>query len=164
MAAGRTEYLQIRVTAAEKATLRRLAAQAGQDLSAYVLGRALPDARARFAGLLGNLKDDSQQAYALAALNDYLAELPAPAFHEAVLHGDVRGLSPFAAAYAAAMVEQAAARKGCAPPAWTGRVPALDEPWFAAGLRSLRPWLLVASPVPFRRRNLFIDTSIGGRV
>lgn len=162
--ATRTDYLQIRLTAAEKAALRRLAAQAGQDLSAYVLGRALPSGRSRFAELVKALAKESGLSYALAELNDFLTELPSPAFADAVTQPDLRPLSAFSAAYLASLVEHAAERKGCTPPAWTRQVEGLDEPWFATELRSLRPWLLAASPVAFRRRNLFVDTAIGGRV
>jgi hypothetical protein len=40
----------------------------------------------------------------------------------------------------------------------------LERPWFASSLKSLRLHLLTASPPPFRRRNLFVDSTIGDRV
>jgi hypothetical protein len=60
------------------------------------------------------------------------------------------------------MVELAAHQKGVVPPAWVREVPPLDEPHFATPLEGLR--LLRASPVPFKRRNIFIDSSVGDRV
>jgi hypothetical protein len=43
-------------------------------------------------------------------------------------------------------------------------VPPLDEPHFATPLRGLRLHLLRASPVAFKRRNIFVDSSVGDRV
>ena len=68
---------------------------------------------------------------------------------------------PREAAYLAAMVEHAAVIKGVDPPRWTAAVEALDALWFASSLKSLRLYLLTHSPPPFRRRNLFIDSSVG---
>ena len=54
--------------------------------------------------------------------------------------------------------------KGVAPPAWTGRVDPLEAPWFATSLKTVRLHLLRSAPVAFRRRNLFVDSSVGARV
>jgi hypothetical protein len=51
--------------------------RAGQDMSTYVLSRALPDARMRFARLLEALPDDDQPGFVLAELNDLLSGLTA---------------------------------------------------------------------------------------
>jgi hypothetical protein len=40
----------------------------------------------------------------------------------------------------------------------------LAEPYFATSLKSLREHLLVAAPIPFKRRNIFVDASVGARV
>jgi hypothetical protein len=62
------------------------------------------------------------------------------------------------------MVEQAAHRKRVGPPAWVREIPPLEEPHFVPPLEGLRLHLLQASPVPFKRRNIFIDSSVGDRV
>jgi uncharacterized protein (DUF1778 family) len=67
--AATSEHLQIRVTPREKALLKHAAAAAGQDLSTYVLARAIPPARARFAELLATVSEDPDHRYALAELN-----------------------------------------------------------------------------------------------
>ena len=162
--AAKSQFLQIRVTPREKALLKRAAAAAGQDLSTYVLARAIPEPRVRFAELIGALGRVEDHRYVLAELNDLLTALGAADLRDAVGEADLGGLSPFLGNYVAAMVEQAAHARNVDPPAWTRRVPPLDAPWFATTLESLRLHLLRASPVPFKRRNLFIDASLGARV
>ncbi len=101
-------------------------------------------------------------AYILAELNDLLTGaqldqielLPAPSIDDAYL-----------ANYVAAMVEQAIHLKGgVRPPLWTSAIAPLSRPVFAVPWMSLRAHLLLESPIPFRRRNIFIDSSIGDRV
>jgi hypothetical protein len=162
--AAKTQQLQIRVTPEQKAALARRARRAGQDVSAFVLARALPPAAARFGEILGALGEADRPRYALAELNDLLAELAPREFEAATADADLRGLSLLVQNQVAAMVELAAHQKGVAPPAWVREIPPLTEPHFAAPLASLRLHLLRASPVPFRRRNLFVDASVGDRV
>ncbi len=163
--ASRSSQLQIRVTPEQKEALRRLARRAGQDMSAYVLSRALPEARMRFAGLLEALRDgDDQPGFALAELNDLLSGLGRRRAGGAVEHADLAGLTPYLQNYVAAMVELAAHRRDVPPPAWVRDVEPLETPHFATPLAGLRLHLLRASPAPFKRRNLFIDSSLGDRV
>ncbi|HEX5419237.1 MAG TPA: hypothetical protein VFY39_04490 [Gammaproteobacteria bacterium] len=100
----------------------------------------------------------------MAALNDFLTELMSAQFQEAVAVAEIAELSPLLQNYVAAMVEQAAYRKGQLPPSWVRDVAPLEEPYFAVPFRRLRPHLLRASPVPFKRRNIFVDAGIGDRV
>lgn len=162
--AVKTEQLQIRVTPRQKEVLKRRARQAGLDLSAYVLSRALPAPAARFADLLDELRREERPSYVLAALNDFLTGLAAADLAAAVADADLAGLSPFLRNYVAAMVEQAAQRRRVAPPAWARDVEPLEEPWFAVPFAGLRPHLLATAPVAFKRRNLFVDSTVGDRV
>jgi transcriptional regulator with XRE-family HTH domain len=41
-------------------------------------------------------------------------------------------------------------------PGWCQAVPGLSEPWFVSGMENLKPSALAESPVPFRRRNVFV--------
>lgn len=163
--ASRSEQLQIRVTPGEKAALRRRARAAGQDVSAYVLARALPPERDRLASLVEALRDDARHRFALAELNDLLSSLAPGEFAGATAPPvELRGLTPRMQNYVAAMVEQAARSKRVPAPAWTRDVAPLDEPYFATSLRSVRAYLLRVTPVAFKRRNIFADASIGARV
>lgn len=162
--ARKTRYLQIRVAPEQKTKLQRLAAASGQDVSSYVLACALPSLRDRFESLLAALADGAEDRFALAELNDFLNALGAYEFTEATAHADLASLSAFARNYVAAMVEQSAHRVGTAAPPWAATVTPLSTPWFAAPLKSLRPHLLLAAPLPFKRRNLFVDATVGDRV
>jgi uncharacterized protein (DUF1778 family) len=161
---ARSEQLQIRLTPAEKAALKRRARAAGQDVSAYVLARALQAAADRLATIVGALRDDANRRFALAALNDSLSSLAPIEFADAVATIDVRALSPVLQNYVGAMVEHAAHSKDVAAPEWTAAVIPLGEPFFATQLESLRLHLLRVAPVAFRRRNIFADSTLGARI
>lgn len=164
LAAMKTAQLQIRLTPRQKAALESAARRAGQPVSAYVLSRVLPEAGARFAELLDRLRAAEDRHHAFAELIDLLVEIPAAELGVALAEAVLDGLSPLVQNQVAAMVEQAADQKGVRPPRWVSDVEPLTEPHFATDLRSLRLYLLLASPVPFRKRNLFVDSGVGDRV
>jgi hypothetical protein len=162
--AAKSQQLQIRVTPSEKAALKQAARQAGLDVSQYVLARLLPPARARLLDIVGALRRGEDRRFALADLNDLLSGLTAAAFTEIVDNLDLRELTPLLRNYVTAMIEQAANQKGTPAPRWTLDVEPLEDPYFAVPFTSLRVHLLRAAPVAFRRRNLFIDATVGDRV
>jgi len=100
-------------------------------------------------------------AYPLAELNDLLTAAPADEIEKLPPPSIA---DPYRLNYVTAMVEVAAHRAGVAPPLWTASVTPLDAPVFIDPSLNLRAHLLTASPPPFRRRNIFIDSSIGDRV
>lgn len=159
----KTAQLQVRVSPRQKARLRRLAAAAGTDVSAFVLARVLPDDPGRFAALVRGLPEAEAPAFPLAELHDLLTACAAVEFAALVAEPPPATVAPWLANYVAAMVETAAHRLTCPPPPWVHDIVPLDRPWFATDLRALRPYLLRVSPVAFRRRNLFVDTTLGGR-
>ena len=162
-ATAKSAQLQIRVSPAEKAAIRRAAQRAGMEMSAYVLARVLPAPAQRFQELTEACGNPDGARFALAELSAWLANLGAAELQEAVA-SPPPALTPYLANYVAAMVEYACARAGVAPPAWTRTVAPLTEPAFGSTLMSLRLYLLTHSPAPFRRRNIFIDASVGSRV
>jgi len=162
---SKSKQLQIRVSEEEKARIQERAARAGMDVSKWLLRMALPPAEERFQEICRGLGSAAtEHRFLLAELNDFLFQLTAREFQGAVALAPAAPLAAFEAAYVAAMVEQAAAIKGAPPPDWTRQVGELERPWFASRLTSLRLHLLTSSPTPFRRRNLFIDSTIGDRV
>lgn len=162
----KSRQLQIRVTPEQKAALKHLARSAGQDVSGYVLSRTLPEARARFGEIVRALRDGEDHRFALAELNDLLWGLARTQLPDAVaaLPPEARDLSPLLQNYVAAMVEQACHQRQVPAPSWGRDVPPLEAPHFATPLRSLRLHLLRASPAPFKRRNIFVDSGVGARV
>jgi len=163
--AAKTEQLQIRVTAEQKSAIRRLAGASGQDVSSYVLDRVLPSATRRWRELIETLADgDEDPRYVLAALNDLLSELGPAEFTDTVSIADLSGLSAYLQNHIAAMVELVADRYGLDAPAWTDAVDVLPQPHFATPLPGLRLYLLRSAPVVFKRRNIFVDSSVGDRV
>ena len=162
-ATAKSVQLQIRVSPAEKAAIRRAARRAGMDMSGYVLARVLPAPVGRFQDLAAACADSQGASFALAELNSWLASLGGGELQEAVA-SPPPALTPYLANYVAAMVEVACAQRGIPPPAWTGAIAPLAEPVFGSALASLRLHLLTHSPPPFRRRNIFIDSSVGSRV
>jgi uncharacterized protein (DUF1778 family) len=161
---SKLEQLQLRVSKEEKTAIRRAARLAGMDMSAYVLSRVLPPPASAFQSAVAALNGPDRPSFALAQINSLLSGLTAPQLHRAVATAPEAVLPPFLANYVAAMVEAACSMHNLPLPSWTRNVVPLAEPAFGSTLPSLRLHLLANSPAPFRRRNIFIDSSIGKRV
>lgn len=161
---SKLSQLQVRVSKEEKAAIRRAAQLAGMDMSAYVLSRVLPPPAGAFQRAIAALNGPDRPSFALAQINSFLSGLTAPELRRAVAAAPEIALPPFLANYVAAMVESACSMHSLPIPAWTHKVAPLAEPAFGSTLTSLRLYLLTHSPAPFRRRNIFIDSSIGKRV
>ena len=110
------------------------------------------------------LSGAAEPSFALAELHSLLAGLTAAELRQAVAVAPQAELSPLLANYVAAMSEMACSQRGLPAPAWTRKIEALAEPVFGSALPSLRLYLLTHSPAPFRRRNIFIDSSVGAQV
>jgi hypothetical protein len=152
------------VSEAEKSAIRSAAARAGLDMSAYVLSRVLSVPTSEFKEAVRALSGPAGASFALADLNSLLSKFTAAELRDAVAAAPEVELPPFLANYVSAMVETACAKHGIPVPAWIRRVPPLDEPAFGSTLGSLRLHLLTHSPAAFRRRNIFIDSSLGDQV
>ena len=77
---------------------------------------------------------------------------------QASLRSEPGSLSPVKDAYLGAIAEHLALRFGLETPMWANAPRRfLAEPFFAGGMESLKPLLLVESPLAFRRRLIFIS-------
>lgn len=161
---SKLSQLQVRVSKEEKAAIRRAARLAGMDMSAYVLSRVLPPPAVGFQRTVAALNGPDKPSFALAQINSFLSGLSAPELRRAVAAAPEVTLPPFLANYVAAMIEAVCGMHSLPIPPWTEKVAPLAEPAFGSTLPSLRLYLLTHSPAPFRRRNIFIDSSIGERV
>jgi hypothetical protein len=160
----RSEQLQIRVSPGEKDAIRRAAEHAGLDMSAYVLGRALPGPAIRLQASIEDCAGSAPASYGLAELNTLLTSWTAAELRDAIAAKPSTVLTPFLSNYIAAMIEQACERRSVRAPAWVRAVAPLPEPAFGSTLKSLRLHLLIHSPAAFRSRNIFIDATIGDQV
>jgi len=156
--------IQIRVSPQEKASIIRYAKRANMGISQWVLGQLLPPGQKVFQGLVDQLKAESNPKYVLAEIHDMLSGASADEFELMVAQPPESGLTDYLANYVAAMIEYTAIHKGRNAPIWTGKVPPLKIPVFGSDLKSLQLYLLTHSPPPFRRRNIFIDATVGQRV
>jgi hypothetical protein len=67
-------------------------------------------------------------------------------------------------AYIAAMVEELCFRDNMEIPGWVwAKEYRLKEPFFVGGLESLKAFLIAESPLPFRRRNIFVSSNVLNR-
>jgi len=156
--------LQIRVSLKEKAAIFRQAHKAKMGVSEWVLSKALSSQQGAFQELLGQLKNSPHPQYVLAEIHDLLNAAGGDEFERMVEQPPQVFLPPYPANYIAAMVEYAAAKKGKRAPSWTREIPALEQPVFGCDLENLKLYLLTHSPPPFRRRNIFVDSTVGERV
>ncbi|MFV1994182.1 MAG: hypothetical protein ACC661_02000 [Verrucomicrobiales bacterium] len=160
----KTEQLQIRLSREEKQAIKRLAAKGGESVSRWVLKTLLPRGGLEFQAIISRLGRGESESHTISALNDFLTSLSRVEFKGAVKEAPRSKLPTLWANHIAAMVEQRAHQLGLNAPGWLNEVEPLWEPYFGTELQSLRPYLLSVSPPPFRRRNIFIDSSVGDRV
>ena len=162
---NKTAQLQIRVSPDQKRRIKTKADKAGEDVSQWVLRRLLPECTDELENIIDSLSQSPKlRSQVLAELHDYLVSFDSAQLGQAFNTLDLSGLAPFESNYVAAMIETACENRNIAPPAWLGNITPLSDPWFASSLKSLRVHLLTASPPPFRRRNLYIDSTLGARV
>lgn len=160
----RSAHLQIRVTPEEKAAIEQAALRAGLGISSYVLRKVLPERAAQWKDLLAEVARSDGAKIAIAALSNWLASLGASEIRVALEAAPPAGLRPVTVNTIAAMVEHVCVTRGVRVPQWTQEIPPLAKPEFGSMLNSLRLHLLTNSPAAFRRRNLFVDTAVGGQV
>ncbi|MFP6647477.1 MAG: hypothetical protein VCF24_28550 [Candidatus Latescibacterota bacterium] len=134
------------------------------DVSTWVLSQLLPPPAMQFRLLVAALSTAAQPRFVTAELHDFLQPLTSSEFSAGVVSCAHESLQPYWANYLAAMVEVAARNRGLPAPKWTRHISPLNEPSFGTDLLSLRLYLLTHSPIPFRRRNIFVDATIGERV
>ena len=159
----KTTQLQIRVNPWQKADLKARAKRAKMGMSEWILTKIFPPQGLEWQKILKDLSRTDAPRLVIADVNDFLTRLSALEFAAAVGSPDVV-LDVYWANYVAAMVEYAAHKKNIVCPAWVMQITPLPQPVFGTSLKSVRLHLLTESPPPFRNRNIFIDTTVGGRV
>jgi uncharacterized protein (DUF1778 family) len=161
---NKSAFLQIRLTPMEKRLVAQKAKNAGMEMSAWVKSCIFSSEKQQYVAIIEQLSNPENSNEALASLNDFLSTISKKQFQDAVSPLPEKMAGTFMGNYIASMVELAAHQKNVNPPPWTQAFQGLDKPHFSSSLPSLRLHLLQASPVPFKRRNIFIDSSVGDRV
>jgi len=163
---NKSKYLQIRVTPMQKRIIKSNAKKMGMTISELILEKALGEIKLKekFHDYVARLNNSGEKTIAYAEVNDFLTELSGNELENAVNILPENTLSPYERNYLTAMVEQASMMKKIPPPGWVKDIKPLEEPRFGTGLKNLRGHLLINSPLPFRKRNIFIDSAIGERV
>lgn len=160
----KNKFIQIRVSPIEKSYIKRNAKISKMDMSEWILSKILKPNKDKFDYLISQLSKSKNKSFVLADLNEFLSQLSDDDFLNAVDNEPKYNLSTYLYNYVAAMIEYSANKRGVTPPVWLQDIPKLKEPKFGSDLKNLRLYLLLYSPIPFRKRNIFIDSSIGARV
>ena len=162
---AKSAQLQIRVSPEQKQRIKSKAERAGEDVSQWVLRRLLPECADELQAMIDALGNTpGLRSHVLAELHDYLVAHDTAQLGQAFDTLDLSRLEPFESNYVAAMIETACVNRNIPPPSWLGNIAPLTDPWFATSLQNLRVHLLTTSPPPFRRRNLYVDSTLGARV
>ncbi|MCZ6803556.1 MAG: hypothetical protein O7D86_06420 [Proteobacteria bacterium] len=161
---AKNEQLQIRLSAVEKSAIKHCARLAGMDMSSWVLCKLFPSGQKYFHEILAKFGVSQDRKRVFAELHDFLNKLDKDEFKITLQSPPVTDLGNYLNNYVAAMIEYAAYQKRAPVPAWVKAILPLQKPVFGSDLKSLRLYLLNHSPPAFRRRNIFIDSSIGQRI
>ena len=158
----KNNFIQIRVSDREKKAILKSADRMGLDISSFILSKCLSPFEKEFLEITQKLHNIKKASFVLAELHDFLQSLGSPSLKEAVkTNPDIEG---YYGQYVAAMVETACDQKNILPPQWVNESKGLEAPVFGTDLKSLRFYLLTHSPIPFRKRNIFIDSTLGSRI
>jgi len=160
----KTTQLQIRISPAEKSAIQRAAQQMNMDMSTYVLDKLLPQRARELQDLLDELVFTNDPSFVLSEINTFLSRLNNCELKNALSITLPVDLSNYLRNYLAAMVEFVCNQQRLMAPEWIKTIKPLSKPVFGSTLQNLRLYLLTNSPAPFRRRNIFVDTTIGGQV
>ena len=160
------EFLQIRISKADKDRIKREAKKLSVDVSELILSKILSPKGDKFRKLIRSMSGLSIAAasFKLAEIHDLLCSLTADEFTAELPPDDTERLDLVVANYVAAMIEHEAIKRSIAPPIWVFELIPAANPYFASSLKSLRLHLLINTPAAFKRRNLFIDSAPGARV
>jgi len=159
----KSDFIQIRVSKQEKQIIKSSAQLAGVDMSAWILQRVLHNDAKTFILILNKFETE-EQSFVFAELHDFLNRLNITNFELALHLKPTVSLSDFHINYVIAMIVFRANQLNASIPNWIHDYPVLQQPYFGSDLKSLRLYLLINSPIEFKQRNIFIDSSIGDRV
>ncbi len=157
----KSTHIQIRISPEQKNKIAKAASRKGVGMTTWVLEKLFPELSEKLEELIQELAKSKNSSFVFAEINDFLSALSSRELSQALENLNLEKLEVFEQNYLAAMIELACEKKSIACPEIT--TAELSSPWFATELESLKLYLLLNSPAPFRKRNIFIDSSIGDR-
>lgn len=157
--ARKTQKIEVRLTEAEKNMLKRMCKIQNKEVSELVKEKLFLRSNQEFCELVEDIEATKQDPFAFARLSEFLKVLTPENFLKAVEYFPSHIQSPFCKAYVASMVEFTAHVLGVLPPLWVKETVALEEPYFGSTLKNMRAYLMTQSPIPFRQRNIFIESA-----
>jgi len=137
---------------------------AGMEMSSWVKKQLFSKDKRTYLDILKHVIPGENNKEGFALFHDFLNNITPTLLADVVVDLPERLRDTLSGNYMAAMVEVACHIKGVIPPLWVQKYKGLMTPYFSSTLPSLRMYLMQSSPPPFRRRNIFIDASIGDRV
>lgn len=159
----KTSQLQIRISDTQKKAIQHSAFLEKMEVSTWVLAKLFKNSQLLFLDKIELLlKEPQKRKYALADLGDFLRNLTSEELESILQTNWSADLDPILSNYVAAMLELCAHKHHI--PAGLSHIEPLEIPYFGTELKSLRLYLLQVSPPPFRARNIFIDTTLEGRI
>lgn len=161
---AKNQQIQLRISVKEKGMIKQAALRAGMTMSEWILAKVLPAKQQHYQELIRKIATAREQSYVFAELNDLLNASSVKELASILATPFVTELNSYQQNYLAAMLEVVAHKRSLKVPLWLSEIPGLDGPVFGTRLNSLRMYLLLRAPPPFRRRNIFIDSTIGDRV
>jgi hypothetical protein len=167
MLPSKDSHIQIRINKKQKAILQAAAARDAKELSSWILDRLTPKYVEKWYELCQGLRGKrniNAASHLFAEIHDLLASLNRDELSHLAGFAPQRPIASESYAYLSAMIEYAVSTKKAKMPEWINEAPPLRVPFFGSPLLSLRLHLLTHSPVAYRKRNIFIDAPIGGRV
>ena len=161
---NRSEYIQMRISPRDKKKLVQIARMHNMTLSKWILSKVrIENSVAELKRIYNEFSKRSKESYLFAQLGDYLMNVPNELWLEFVSIKP-ENMESDQLSYVAAIIDQLSVIRDLEKPHWITEIKGHDKPYFGSDLQSLRLYLLIKSPVAFRQRNIFIDSSAGERV
>lgn len=152
----KSETIQIRVSKAEKEKLKKLSQVHKMCVSEFILSNLLTDISAYEVRQLYELiAKGENRVLSLFNLRNKLKKI-SPAFWDGAVGIVPDFLDPFSLAYVASTIEELSYIRGLSYPEWCTGIKALSEPYIGSDQETMNFYILVNSPVPFKRRNIFL--------
>lgn len=156
-------HIQIRLSSTQKKVVEKNAKTQGLSISQYLLNLIEKDSSfdKKLTIIINEILKNGLDPYLLSEFSILVLDLSNNDLLKLVEKPFSSNCNGLSLNYLLATLETELKRRNLELPEWFGNIKSLKEPWFGTNLKSLRGFLLLNSPLAFRRRNIFIDSLIG---